>query len=510
MPNGPVASRSLFHPDPQRAREMFFHLIGYRTHDVEVNRFHLSPARIRIPIAPARSSKSMSGAAEAAFLGMPTTPLQDSLAWIVGIDYPTNKEFQYVWKWIVEGHQKIGIQGRDLEKSVNNPQNGNMQIVLNLGKDEEGITRRSVWEGKSSSNPRSLQGEEVTTGLLSEACEHPEEIWTKYLAVRTWNAIFPSTPKPQATWVKDMIDQGLKDPTLGIESFTYPPSANPEYRPPSAAEPLGSLRYQLFVQEQRKADLRAKDEFGPNATYEDDPFFAEQFLGHWVYYTGQVIPFRRSRHVIPVTASSLSKARYEISVDYGYRDAAVALLWAITRGGAYVLLDEVYESQLTSADFAERIEDMIDRHDVDVDRIIGDPTKPDTNELFRRDLRLPIYEGDKNAIRDREAGHRKLTDLLTPQPWEDGRELPKLFVSDRCTRTIHEWESLRWNEKAKLEGSSSAFGKQADHAFDAARYFAMSRSKPSHDAREPDWLLLHQRNVQRRSLARYARHAAYA
>ena len=471
-------------PDPHRAKAAFFALFGYSIHHEEVARFHQSSAPLRIIDAPARTSKSYSSSHEGMALIMPTRPLTSTLTYLIGPDYGTLKEFDYYWDTLVENFASLGFG--TLGKHIHNPANGNMVIELIWGRGEDGKVHRARIEGKSATNPRALQGDEVDVAIFSEACEQSSDIWEKYMAPRTTAAIFPSTPKPQAQWVKSMIDLSYADPTAGIEHFHFPPEANPRYD------------HDRFEREKKKALYRAKDKHGPRATAEDDPFFAEHFMGQWVFCTGKVLPFSEATHVIDVDVAELDRARFTISLDYGFRDPAVAHFWATLPGDIHVLFDEIYEEGLNTGAFCDAINAKLAQHGVTYNLIVGDPAKPEVDDLLRRDFGMPIWQGDRKALRDRAAGHRRLVDCLTPAQGEDSElARPHLFVSRTCRKTIHEWANLTWKDRVRDETSVTAVSGE-DHAFDSARYFVMSRPREAPEARQPDWLAVHKRKVRMR------------
>jgi len=464
--------------------------MGYKIYAEEVKRFHESKARRRIPCAPARSSKSYSASPEVVYRALPHRPLLGSLQWLVGTDYNTNKEWQYVWKALVEERERwtMGGQTINIEKAQNNPQNGNMLIVIDWGEGPHGRCK-AVIEGKSATNEKALQGEHVTQCVMSEAAEHPDRIWEKYLRTRSTWAIFPTTPKPRAEWLHKMIEDGEKDPSLSIESFTFPMSANPFYD------------MELFEIEQKRAALRSE-----TGRAEDDPYFAEQFLGRWVYYTGMVLPFG-NQNLATLDPSWLDQSQIYVSCDYGYKDACVALFWAMLPSGALLLWDEVYERLLTTHEFVERIEEKLgDRRDQLV-YACGDPKQPQVAR-YLADFGFPVVDVNKKAQADRAVGHRRLVDLMSVDPVLDH---PMLFVDEaRCPKTVAEWRHLRYREKASNEyGESSLEGE--DHAFDAAKYFVMTRPTPEKERHDRDWVVelkQHSRGPQRmaaRGMGRWGR-----
>ena len=467
----------------EATKAFWFSAMEYEIHAEEVRQFHLSDATTLIVEAPARGSKSYSTAHDIIPYCLPTKPLLDSRHAIVGTSYDTNKEFEYVHDRLVKERERFCIDGSGytVERSNFNPRSGDMEIVLNLGPDKNGIQRRSVIKGLSSRNEVSLQGEQWTTVTLSEAAEHDPEVLTKHFSTRKWRTYLPTTPKSKAKWLKDLGDYGRSDPNLGISVFRFPPDANPFYD------------WDNFRKEERLATIKAKIEIGPDATAKDDPHFAEQFLGEWVYYKGSVLPFQRSRNVIPFDAvrSWLGASSIWLSTDYGYEDPFSAGLWAVLPNGLYVRFDEIYQRKLSTGDVADRIRSMLASHGIDKGRVTatGDPSKPEIARLLQ-DEGIAIVEMDKNAQRERGAGKRRLSDLLVeghiPKP--DGRGFyPGLYVTSNCEATISEWETLHYKDSYTNEDSHTAFN-GPDHAFDDARYFVMSRPLPKREGRSSDWL----------------------
>jgi hypothetical protein len=487
---GQIEAKPLVGEDWPATKKFWFGRIGYAPKAQEVCDFHNSDAPIRIVSAPARTSKSFSAAADTFVYTMPTDPPTDSLHWIVGPNYEINKEFHYLWKWLVEKHECHGMK---VEKARNNPGNGDCLIVLNHGIDSKsggsGPTR-AIIRGMSSTNERALQGEEVTTATLSEAAEHEGHIYQKYLSTRCWKINLPTTPKQKAGWILKMIEEGEQDRSVGVDSFTFPPHANPTYN------------HERFKREETKAERRAQLLLGPTATAKDDPYFAEQFLGDWVYYTGRVLPFEPRRHVLSGIPEGIETARRFVSLDYGYEDAAVALFWAVQDNGILVITDEIYERHLHTAAFVEKVLERTDEMGELFSYVVGDPSKPEVARIFR-DAGLNVWDRDKNAMRDRAAGYTRLRDILTEGPVEG---FPGLYVHERCEKTIAEWKHLRFKDTFANEyANGSLVG--ADHAADAARYGIMSRPLPRSEEAPRDWLKDHKRKMRERRFKSRNRHS---
>jgi hypothetical protein len=453
--------------EPILSKAAAFELMRYKCFAEEVREFHASEAKIRIVTAPARTSKSYSGAPECVYRALPHKPLLGSLQWIVGTNYETNKEFQYVWQMLVEDRARWTSNGAKLkiEKAHNNPGNGDMVIVLNWGRGEHGIAR-AVIEGKSSNNEKALQGEHVTQVCLSEAADHDARIWNQYLSTRyTW-AIFPTTPKQDGEWLREMSEMGAADPSLSIETFVFPPEANPLYD------------FEKYHREEKKAALRAD-----SGRAEDDPYFAEQFLGQWSMYTGRVLPLEK-RNFVTLDPTWLDVSKLFVSTDYGYEDGCVALFWAVLPSGALFIWDEIYERRIVTAEFVRQIDAKLGRHRSKLAYACGDPKQPQVAH-YMREFGLPVIDVNKGAQVDRAIGHRRLVDLLSVNP-DLGH--PMLYLDpDRCPKTTREWQHLHYREGMKNEYSEGAF-RGADHAYDAGRYGATTRPEPDAEPERPNWL----------------------
>lgn len=446
------------------AKAFWFHTLGHELYADEVRQFHVSDARIRIIEAPARGAKSYTTAFDAFVYTMPVRPMMDSLVWSIGPNFSNNREFDYLFELLVERREelKAGGIGYEIERAVNRPKAGDMEIRIVKDRDPKtGRAYRSQVIGLSAENEKMLQGYEVSYAILSEAAEHPDHIYRKYIEQRCSRIVMPTTPKPHAQWLKSLSDQGRQDPATGIETFWFPPGANPRYD------------WKRYEQAKRAATMRAREAFGPNATASDDPYFAEQFEGRWVYYTGSVLHFSRPRHVVPAgTFEPISDHRIAVSVDYGFEDPASALFWAILPGPVYFLFDEIYERHLTTERFVARIQERLAGHGVSAEFFCADPSRPEVDRVMQ-EAGLPVFVMDKNAQRDRAAGYRRLIDVLSEGPYPG---FPGLYVSSRCPRTIAEWETLHFKEGFRSEYSETAIDGD-DHSADSARYFLMTRPR---------------------------------
>jgi hypothetical protein len=479
-------------------RGELFDLVGYKPQAEPVLAYHNSKARLRIVSAPARTSKSYSAAHDSMVEGLPPMervgngkwlPKETRLNWIVGIDYSTTKEFDYLWQHLIDGKLRELFT---VESARKNPDQGQMRIVLNLGRNSEGIICRAVWEVKSANHERSLQGEEIHDCILSESAEHPPKVWDRYLATRVKRATWPTTPKQSARWIYEQIQAGDRDPSLSIEHFTFPPEANPNY---------DWERYEI---ESKKAASRST-----TGQAEDDPWFAEQFLGRWVFYEGRVLPFfeepsnaRSWHHVLEDELPAWCEAGFwGWSFDHGYNDPYAGLLHCIGMDGTLVTVDEFYERQLPDPDVIERVEEVNARHGVVPDLYVGDPKRP---QLARhlRDLGLQVHTSSPNQVAKRAPGFRLLINMMSEDP-SIGR--PRWYVHRRCQNLIRELRHIRYKEGIRDEyAETSMLGD--DHAISALRYGAvvLHRQRPRAETHDDWWREQAWRTRKRRAMERRA------
>lgn len=460
-------------------KEDVFHLLGYAPRTEEVKAFHASSARFRIISAPARTSKSYSAAYDAIYHAIPLyeelngtwypcNPVnaQDIRVWIVGPDYKTIKEWDYVWRELAVLKKLKCLLPYSIVARSNSPQHGSMRLVLEWGVSTLGEPVRTVIEAKSATNMESLQGEQVWCAVLSEAAELPEVVWTRYLSTRCHYVIAPTTPKLRAEWLRGMIDAGEQDASLSIASFRYNGHANPHYD------------WDLFEIERKKAASRTA-----SGVADDDPWFAEQFLGLWTGADERLLPFRaeawgdRKAHVVRELPAWFDAANTFVSIDYGYADACVALMWALGPSGRMCIVGEVHDKELTSYEFVAAVERKCAALGISPSYYTGDPKQPQVNRIMQ-DRGLPLWPVDVKAQSDRAAGGQALVDALSDDP---ATSEPRLTVLGDVGNgwgvpaLIREWKLLRRRTVATAKEWSQATVVGADHTFDAARYGIMTR-----------------------------------
>ena len=482
-------------------KAFIFRTIGYVIHTPEVLAFHNSSARLRINSAPARTSKSYSAAAEVMPDSFPDIwqcddgrayPIAhnevDSVRriWIVAPDYKLAKEFDYLYRWLIDERKRYGWQYQVIA-SHNTPDTGDMKIHLGFGSDYFGRPIRTLIEVRSAKNERSLQSEEIFRLILSETADHPEAIWAKYLSTRYGRAIFPTTPKITGEWVRKLIEQGKDNPDLSIESFQYDGRCNPSYdwerywiEHAKAESRQSAQEFTRPIHAKKPPSVANEHDcftLGMKCLASRDPHFAEQFLGQWTFAEARVLPFRwrddgtRKSHVLDVLPAWYEHADQYVSVDYGFTDPAACGFYAVNADGTVLLFDEIYQSGLTAEDFVRQILGRAAQRSYRIKSFYGDPRKPEVMRHYQK-LRLPVIHVNKQRQADRQVGFMTFQDYLSDDP-DTG--LPKFFVMRQCRNAIAEFRLLRRKEShIKDEWSTGSFAGE-DHMVDATRYFLTAR-----------------------------------
>ena len=484
----------------EKTRRIIWEAFGYQTSESAVDRFHASDARTKIISCPARTSKSYAGWKDVlpdilmhgAELQL-NPELETQICWIVAPNYDLAKEFDYAWEDLIERRKQVGFGDYKVEAARNNPKQGDMQIVIAWGKNAKGQEVKSIIEVKSATNIKSLQSEQVHIAILSEAARLPSIVWTKYMSTRTGRSVWPTTPDIEAAWIFDMIERGRKNPELNIAPFEFTGRANPRYD-----WELFWLEHAKTEEEEEGAILtRPRDNLAsPSAENGHDCFdptvecvamkqdgFGEQFGGKWVFHKGRVVPLRTTMgengqpsHVIHEDREWFKHADLHVAMDYGFADGTCIGFWLVGPHQV-VLRKSIYRTGMVPDDVYREYKLMLDWFDDTyaggmrkmIRRTVGDPKKPEVAEVFRR-RGIPVFDIDKRAQADRKAGHLELMNALKTDP---ATGEPRMLVHADNAEVIKEWSRLRRNEKVN-EDAPTAF-KGADHAYDQARYFLMTR-----------------------------------
>lgn len=203
-------------------------------------------------------------------------------------------------------------------------------------------------------------------------------------------------------------------------------------------------------------------------------FYDRYIRGLWVVAEGIIYDmFDKTRHVVN-NLKNIINTKYFVSCDYGTQNATVFLLWAKDADGRWVVIKEYYYSgrdedvQKTDTEYADDLKEWLGG--IKPQKIIIDPSAASfIAELKKRGYVI------KKADNDVLDGIRFVASLLNEE---------KIAVHESCVKTILEFNSYIWDEKASERGEDKPM-KQHDHAMDAVRYFCYTMLRKLNNVSAP-------------------------
>lgn len=206
--------------------------------------------------------------------------------------------------------------------------------------------------------------------------------------------------------------------------------------------------------------------------------FYDRFInGLWVLAEGVIYSMFTKDMVIDKVPDAVKITESWIGVDYGQANATVFLLVGLGSDGIIYVLDEYYHSGREnpiqksprgySKDyFAWKIKNGVDGMPINQKYTYIDPSaKGFIRQLFE--------DGEKkirNANNTVRTQGNKVDELAGIELVSSLIEAGLLRVLSKCTHTIGEFSSYRWDPKAQEERGEDKPIKQNDHCMDALRY----------------------------------------
>lgn len=190
-----------------------------------------------------------------------------------------------------------------------------------------------------------------------------------------------------------------------------------------------------------------------------EEYLRQEVFAEFVKFKGLVYKeFKRKEHLLSrEEVKDLDFKDYVFGYDAGYRNPRVLLKIGKTVNDKYVVLDEFYRSEVN---LSEAIQTFKERY------LIGDRCKVFADPSAKGEIEEMKSQGiyAKGADNEVNAGIQKIKELFSNK---------YLFVSEKCTNTLEELDSYRWNDdesKDKPVKSKDKPVKENDHAMDALRY----------------------------------------
>ena len=168
--------------------------------------------------------------------------------------------------------------------------------------------------------------------------------------------------------------------------------------------------------------------------------------------------FYEDKNVVPTIDRAYTD--YYVAVDYGTQNATVFGLFGMYRGKWYLIKEYYYSGreqgrQKTDSQYADDLQAFIDG--IPIMHVIIDPSAAS----FKAELRqrgIPTRDANNDVLN----GIRYTGGLLNNE---------RLLINDCCTKTIDEFYTYSWDDKASLLGEDKPL-KEDDHCMDMIRYFS--------------------------------------
>ncbi len=194
-------------------------------------------------------------------------------------------------------------------------------------------------------------------------------------------------------------------------------------------------------------------------------FYRRYVLGEWCVAEGLVYPmFSAERNI---RKEPLEEAREFLSCDYGTNNPfALGLMQTKKNESGFLmhLRAEYYhdgrkKGQLTDSEYADAVEEFIQKNEASPEMLIVDPSAASfIAEMRKRGYRVVKA---RNAVLQ---GIHAVSEALSAET---------LTVSPDCVNTIREFGEYVWDEGASEHGEDKP-SKQHDHAMDMLRYALMT------------------------------------
>ena len=210
--------------------------------------------------------------------------------------------------------------------------------------------------------------------------------------------------------------------------------------------------------------------------------FQRGFLGLWASGEGLVFQgFEPETHI--VDASVMPNWRRYLSVDWGYRNPASVIWWAVSPDDRLYAYKEIYKTGLTKPELIRLIQENCDAYDRIQYAAVDSADQDGIEQLRRAGFRVSEPKKDRIAQIDSLKERLKkdgsgqpaiffLRDRLVHPPDED------LKLAYRPVEITDEFLSLSYAEKLKGTSSDDAAVVGDDHGIDGASYLVRSLAGP--------------------------------
>ena len=453
----PVFIQELFGAALSKAA-LFPGIESYKPHESQ-EKFHRSTAKEKLYIGGNRSGKTLGSVCEAVYRATGKHPYRN--------DLPVPNKGRVVAVDIEDGIKKIVLPEFMKWVPPSFLKNGSFEDSYDKQSRTLTLTNKSFIEFMSyEQEVEKFAGTSRHWIYFDE--EPPEDIFNECLMrlVDTdgdyWIAM---TPLIEMSWTKDRI----YEPWLNGDDSIFVLTVNTEENPHIKIEALDRITRGLSDSE------RAARRSGAFMTRTG--LIYSGIFNKSLYPVGNLIS-----DIVPNLQAYTKGMGYFACMDHGWANPTVFLFCAYTDDGRIIVFDELYDSRVLVKDWAERVLRHKEILGIQTVYIVGDPSIQNKNAVTGTSVQSEYQEhGLGIALGNNNVG----AGIVRVQNMFDSK---KLFITERCERTLKELEEYRYDKfaspkMAQRRNPKDIPLKKNDHCMDALRYGVMSR--PALESQEP-------------------------
>ena len=310
--------------------------------------------------------------------------------------------------------------------------------IKNTNESELSLTLKnnSIICLKGADNPDSLRGSGIDFLVMDEFADIKDSAWYEVLrptlSDREGHAFFCGTPRGMGNWAYDLYIKGQ-----------------------SGEKDWGSWKFKTIQGHQVTAE-----EIKQVRQDLDERTFAQEFLGSFVTYSGQVYyNFNREENV-----KNVRKNEGVIHIGMDFNISPMTAVCFQTDGETIKIFDEIV---MYSSNTDEMVKEIHDRYSDKRIIVYPDPASRQrkTSAGGRTDLSILINAGFNVKVKPRHPEVRDRINAVNSRlKTTEGKRL--LFVNSKCKNTINSLERLLYKEGTSVPEKNSGL----DHISDALGY----------------------------------------
>ena len=328
-------------------------------------------------------------------------------------------------------------------------------------------------------NADKIRGAGVVGMVVDEAAYIPKAVWEmvlepELLSTKGW-VLFISTPK-RLNWFHAAAKRGDHDGIITGEAV------NPDGSTIQPDKDWMSWRFTSYDSPRQQDPDRKKalERIRDRSSVET---FAQEYLADFTKLEGLIFKeFKPQIHVVKPFDIPKDVVGYR-AIDWGAKNPTAVLFFAPLKDGRIVLFDEIYETDITTADLADKI--RAKSYNRPFGNTYADPSGRqrilDLDMTFKIPTEKATRESSTTKTNWVNLGIDKVKEtLLTKLP--DGT--PKFQVFNTCENFLREIELYSWKEMPTKGSELNHPGvpeNANDHAMDAMRYFFVSYQPNTYD-----------------------------